>query len=41
MEQALSDSHVGFCDIFLRWSKLYLTITLVSEKYFFYGAYFI
>jgi hypothetical protein len=34
MEQALSDNHVGFCDMILLWCRLYLTIMLVSVTYF-------
>jgi hypothetical protein len=30
MEHTLSDNHVGFCDIFLLWNRLYLTIMLES-----------
>jgi hypothetical protein len=38
MEHTLSDNNVGFCDIFLLWNILYLTIMFVSVTYFFYGA---
>jgi hypothetical protein len=41
MEHTLSVNHVGFCDIFLLWSRLYLTIMFVSVTYLFHGAYFI